>query len=205
MNEARRTPEFPATIARIVLTGFMGAGKTTVGALLAERLGWRFVDSDRVVETRTGMTIAEVFAERGEPAFRVLEAEAIREIAEGEDVVIGLGGGAVERAETRELLAGLADTLVVFLDARLETLVARCAGHEGGPARPVLLNLLDDQARLGERWSQRLPWYREAHMTIDTGELTPEAVAERIARRARESRGPREGAEKRRTSSGVSA
>src|ERR1700742_506775 len=101
---------FPGSVSRIVLTGFMGAGKTTVGALLARRLGWDFVDSDRIVESRAGCTVAQIFEREGEPAFREKEAAAVRDLAKGERVVIGLGGGALETPTTREFLALLPDT-----------------------------------------------------------------------------------------------
>ncbi|HEX4006237.1 MAG TPA: shikimate kinase [Acidobacteriaceae bacterium] len=163
----------PSTpIAGIILTGFMGAGKTTAGALLAERLRWRFVDSDGVVESRAGMSVAVIFARQGEAAFRDLEAEAIRETAQTEQVVLALGGGALERAQTRDFLAGLAAWRVVFLEAPLETLLSRCAGQEDGPVRPVLR----DRERLAERWAARLPWYRQAHVTVATEGRAPEAV-----------------------------
>jgi shikimate kinase len=173
---------FPANPSRIVLTGFMGAGKTTVGALLAERLGWDFFDSDFLVEARAAMTVADIFEKRGEAAFRELEAEVVREAGEPgseEQFVLALGGGALEMAATRDLLASLTDTLVVFLDAPLETMIARCAAYEEGPVRPVLA----DRVRLAERWSQRLPWYRQAHLTVETSEVSPEAVVDRILQR----------------------
>jgi shikimate kinase len=170
------TASFPANPSRIVLTGFMGAGKTTVGALLAERLGWDFVDSDRVVEARAGMAVAQIFERRGEPAFREAEAAAVREACGQSRLVLALGGGALEMAATRDFLAPLDDTLIIFLDAPLNTMIARCMAHEKGPIRPVLA----DHARLAERWNQRLPWYRQAHLTVDTGDLSPEAVVERI-------------------------
>ncbi len=164
----------PATIFSIVLTGFMGAGKTTVGELLAARLGWRFVDTDRMVEQRAGMTVGEIFEHCGEAAFREMEAAAIRETATGERLVLALGGGALERAETREFLAGLPGCRTVFLEAPLETLLSRCAQHSEGPVRPVLR----DRQRLTERWQARLPWYRRAHLTIATAKQTPQAVVD---------------------------
>jgi shikimate kinase len=170
---------FPANPSRIILTGFMGAGKTTVGTLLAERLGWDFVDSDRLVEAHAGVTVAEIFEKRGEAAFREMEAAAIRDTASADRMVVALGGGALEIAATRDLVAGLRDAVVIFLDAPLETLLARCAGHADGPVRPVLA----DRVRLAERWNTRLPWYRRAHITVDTAELSPEAVAECILQR----------------------
>ncbi|HTV82080.1 MAG TPA: shikimate kinase [Acidobacteriaceae bacterium] len=175
MSGHRASPGVP-TVSSIVLTGFMGAGKTTVGELLAARLGWRFVDTDRVVEERAGMTVGEIFESRGEAAFREMEAAAIRDTAAGGQLVLALGGGALERAETREFVAGLSRCRVIFLDAPLETLLARCAGHSGGPVRPVLRN---PQA-LADRWQARLPWYRQAHLTIPTAEGTPQAVVECI-------------------------
>ena len=167
-----------SSITGIVLTGFMGAGKTTVGALLAKRLGWAFVDSDRVVEGRAGMSVAEIFERHGEAAFRRMEADAVRETAGREHVVVALGGGALESAATREFLAALPRGRVVFLEAPLETLVGRCAGQPDAPVRPVLRN----RERLAARWQARLPLYREAHLIVATGDRTPAEVVDRIVR-----------------------
>jgi shikimate kinase len=179
---------FPANPSRIVLTGFMGAGKTTVGALLAERLGWDFVDSDRIVEARAAMTIADIFETRGEAAFRELEADAVRTACAEQQLVLALGGGAIETAATRAFLVSLTDTLVVFLEAPLDTMIARCAENTDGPVRPVLA----DSARPSDRWSQRLPWYRQAHLTVETGELSPDAVTESIMQRLEPGTGSRQ-------------
>ena len=88
----------------IVLVGFMGAGKTTVGRLLAARLGLPFTDSDQVIEERAGTPIRQIFADDGEPAFRELEHEVIADLLDGPDAVLALGGGAADRADTRDLL-----------------------------------------------------------------------------------------------------
>ncbi|MGB6132308.1 MAG: shikimate kinase [Acidobacteriaceae bacterium] len=175
MSGPRTTPALPG-LSRIVLTGFMGAGKTTVGALLADHLGWQFVDSDRIVEDRAGLTIAGIFTRHGETAFREMEAAAIRDAASGDRLVLALGGGALELLPTREFLASLPACRIVFLEAPLDTLLARCAAHNAGPVRPVL----QDRARLAERWQARLPLYRQAHLTISTAGLAPAAVAEQI-------------------------
>ena len=175
MSGPRTTPAIPG-LSRIVLTGFMGAGKTTVGALLAGRLGWQFVDTDRIVEARAGLTVATVFSQYGEPSFREMEASAIRDTATGDRLVLALGGGALEVPSTREFLQSLPACRIVFLEAPLDTLLARCAAHAAGPVRPVL----QDRGRLAERWQARLPLYRQAHLTVPTAGLTPEAVAEQV-------------------------
>ena len=166
----------PAKIERVLVTGFMGAGKTTVGRLLATRLGWDFADSDHLLEAETGQTIAALFEIHGEPAFRDLEAAAIRQSLTGDHLVLALGGGALERPETRDLLASLPNAVLIFLDAPLDLLVSRCSGQPNAPVRPVLA----DRARLQERWTARLPWYRQAHLTVNTEGCGPDEVARRI-------------------------
>ena len=166
----------PVTVRLIVLTGFMGAGKSTTGALLAQKLGWRFLDTDSVIEERTGVTIAQLFEECGEAAFRTFETETIRDNARGEHLILALGGGAVEAEATREVLAGLDNACIVFLDAPLEVMVARCLAQPAAAERPVLA----DRERLAQRLAARLPHYREAHLTIATLQLTPQAVADHI-------------------------
>ena len=164
------------SVSGIILTGFMGAGKTTAGALLAARLGWRFVDSDRVIEERAQRTIAGIFAAQGEAEFRALEAAVIRDLATSDKLVLALGGGALEEPSTRAFLRSLPDRRIVFLDAPFETLIGRCAAQENAPVRPVLR----DRERLADRWQRRLPLYREADLTIATAGLEPEAVVDSI-------------------------
>lgn len=157
---------------RIVLTGFMGAGKTTVGPLVADRLGWRFLDVDDVIESEARATIAELFARHGEPAFRQREQETIARILSDDAQVVALGGGAIEHAATRDLLLTTPGTLLVHLEVELATTLARCRGTED--LRPILA----DQANLASRYQRRLPLYRTAHISIPVDALTPEeAVA----------------------------
>ncbi len=163
---------------RIVLTGFMGSGKSTVGPLVAERLGWRFVDADDVIEEEAGCTIAELFRREGEARFRERERTAIARLAEGEGLVLALGGGAIEDATTRLLLEQAQETLLVHLKVELATTLKRCRGTEG--LRPVLA----DQVNLASRYSRRLPLYEIAHVAIDVDGLTPEEVAAAIVRAA---------------------
>jgi shikimate kinase len=161
-------------IRRIVLTGFMGSGKTTVGPLVARQLGWSFVDADDVIEADAGCTIAELFRRHGEPAFRDREHATIVRLAKQDALVLALGGGAIEREMTRELLLKAPGTLLIHLEVELATTLARCRGTEH--TRPVLA----DQANLADRYGRRLPLYRTAHISIAVDALTPDQVAEAI-------------------------
>ncbi len=173
-------PAPPIPPRRIVLTGFMGSGKSTAGPLLARRLGWRFVDVDDVIEAEAGLPIVELFAREGEAAFRQREHAVIARLAVGDGLVLALGGGAIEHAATRALLLAPhpAGTLLVHLEVDLETTLARCRGTEH--LRPILA----DSANLTARYARRLPLYRTAHLTIRADSLTPEETAEAIARAA---------------------
>jgi shikimate kinase len=160
---------------RIVLTGFMGSGKSTVGPLLAARLGWRFVDADDVIEAEAGCSIPEIFRRHGEPGFRAREHAAIARLAAEDKLVLALGGGAIETEATRELLLGEPATLLVHLEVELATTLQRCRGTEGN--RPILA----DQANLASRYQRRLPLYRTAHVSIAVDRLTPQEAAEAVA------------------------
>ncbi len=159
---------------RIVLTGFMGSGKSTVGPLIARRLGWRFIDVDDVIEADAGMKIADIFAQKGEAAFRAQEQATIARLAKEDDLVLALGGGAIESEPTRTLLLQSPGTLLVHLEVELATTLLRCGGTEG--SRPVLA----DRANLEARYTRRLPLYRTAHVSIVVDRLTPAQVASAI-------------------------
>ena len=161
-------------IHRIVLTGFMGSGKSTVGPLLAARLGWQFLDADDLIVAAIGMPIHQFFALHGEPAFRQHEQEAIARLIAQDSLVLALGGGAIEASATRDLLLASPGTLLVYLEATLETSLARCSGAEN--TRPVLA----DTANLRARYEKRLPLYRMAHVSIAVDTLTPQEVAQAI-------------------------
>jgi shikimate kinase len=163
---------------RIVLTGFMGSGKSTVGPLVAAQLGWRFVDVDDLIEAEAGCTIAELFVRHGEAAFRDREHATIARLSADDGLVLALGGGAIERAETRELLLTSPGTLLAHLEVELATTLKRCGGTEH--TRPILA----DQANLASRYARRLPLYRMAHVSIVVDTLTPEQAASEILRAA---------------------
>lgn len=161
-------------LRRIVLTGFMGSGKSTVGPLIAARLGWRFVDVDDVIEEEAGAAIADIFAQYGEADFRDREHATIASLASADHLVMALGGGAIERADTRELLLNATGTLLVHLEVGLQTTFDRCQGTEH--SRPVLA----DQANLTARYQRRLPLYRTAHITIRADDKTPKQVSDAV-------------------------
>jgi len=128
-----------APVRRVVLTGFMGSGKSTVGPLLAARLGWRFIDADDVIVADAGIPIAEFFARHGEPAFREREHATIARLAHEHYLVLALGGGAIETEPTRHLLLNSPGTLLVHLDVKLETTLHRTA-HISIPADDITPN-----------------------------------------------------------------
>lgn len=168
----------------VVLTGFMGAGKSTVGRLLATQLGWKFLDLDQEIERATGQSIAALFAEHGEAAFREQEENALRRLIEEhhgqrQPLVLALGGGALESARTRAYLATREEILMVYLAAPLQLLIERCLAQTHAATRPVLA----DREQLTARWERRLPHYEAADLRIDTVDATPEKIAAKIAAR----------------------
>jgi shikimate kinase len=158
---------------RVVLVGAMGAGKTTVGALLAEKWSVGLRDTDADVEVAAGRTVADVFVEQGEPHFRALEREAVRRALAEHDGVLALGGGAVLAEETRDLLRG---HTVVFLDVDL----ADAAKRVGlGSSRPLLLGNV--RGTLRTLLAERRPVYLSvATHRVDTSGRTPQEVADQV-------------------------
>jgi shikimate kinase len=173
-SHSKSEEAIPSRPRRIVLTGFMGSGKSTVGPRLARRLGWSFVDVDDVIAAEAGCSIPEIFTREGEMAFRSLEHATIKELSVGEALVLALGGGAIELVATRLLLLSQRGTLLVHLEVELDTTLARCRGTEH--LRPILA----DGANLADRYARRLPLYRMAHVSIPVDSLTPDEVVEAI-------------------------
>jgi len=161
----------------IVLVGFMGAGKTTVGRLLADRLRRPFTDLDDLVRARDGRSIPEIFRADGEPYFRQLESECLREILKSTQArVLAVGGGAFAEAESAAAVRKAGAT-VVFLDAEVGELLRRCAAEAG--ERP----LLRDPNQFCQLYESRRQAYMAADVRVETGSLAPSQVAEEILRR----------------------
>jgi len=158
----------------IVLIGFMGTGKTTVGKLLAKRLNYGFYDSDDVIEERTAVTIPKFFAERGEQSFRKIEQQVISELLNQEKIVLATGGGAILHSES--FAAMKEKGVVIALEASIETLWARLQDCTQRP----LLQGNNPKEKLNELYSFRYSLYHQAHHVVTVDKKTPEQVVDEI-------------------------
>ncbi len=158
----------------IVLTGFMGTGKTEVGRELARVLGWRVIDVDDEIVKAQGMSINEIFGRFGEQAFRDMETEMIKEVSQNRNVIISTGGGAVLRQENMDILKDKG--VVVCLDAAPETIFRRTSRNNERP----LLKVENPLGRIRELLEARRPFYQKADITIDTDDKNPLRIAEEI-------------------------
>ena len=155
---------------RIYLTGFMGSGKSTVGPILANVLGYAFVDLDEAVAGRAGKPVSRIFAEEGEAAFRALEAALLRETAARDHMVYALGGGAL--AAEANLRWALEHGIVVYLRVSLDALIRRL--RRGRIARPLLLDAAGQplstvalREKIQAMMDRRAPFYERAHIIVD--------------------------------------
>lgn len=178
MSDAvRAVVAIPGGRAQIHLAGFMGSGKSTVGRLLARHLLWNFLDLDGVVERHEGRSVARIFSESGEAAFRDSERHVLRQLVSKPSTVVALGGGTLIDADNQA--RSRRHAALVWLRCPLEVLEARCARHARdaryeGPAakRP----LWGDLAALQQRYDERLPGYEAAEFVVDADDEA-EAVA----------------------------
>lgn len=169
---------FRVPVTGIFLVGFMGTGKTSVGRVLAEILGWTFIDLDHHIEGQEGLTIAEIFQRHGERGFRDREHRALRkmisELKQGQSRVVALGGGAFVQNENAELLAST-DMPTVFLDTPVDELWERCLAL-GEPERP----LRGDPVAFRALHEKRLPQYMRATIRVETVRKDIEQIAKEI-------------------------
>ncbi|HEV2326818.1 MAG TPA: shikimate kinase [Terracidiphilus sp.] len=167
-------------VERVILTGFMGAGKSTAGHLLARLTGWKFLDLDAHMERTTGASARELFARLGESGFRQLESETFAAALKRSNTILAPGGAVIDRVENQIALAGSTSRLVVFLDAPFRTLIERCVEQErmgGATYRPLLHQTAVAHARYEAR---RLLYARHAQLTMDVGAKSPQEVARLI-------------------------
>ena len=162
---------------RIYLTGFMGCGKSTVGACLAELLGWAFVDLDREIVARTGQSVAQIFAQRGEREFRRLEKAVLQGTFGQDSMVVATGGGTIAQPGALDLMRGKGK--VVWLELSFDDLLARLTEEES-EMRPLWGTVEEARAL----YRRRLTFYRRAdlHLLLAADD-DPQAVAERIIER----------------------
>jgi shikimate kinase len=163
-------------MTNIVLVGFMGTGKTVVGRYLAERLGKEFIETDDIIEQREGVSIKEIFEKKGEPYFRDVEKEVVREVSQREGVVISAGGGAIINDENFKNLKK--NSVIICLEASPEVILKRTKGNICRP----LLNVLDPRKRIEELLQKRAPYYKKADFCINTDNLSVEEIAEKIGK-----------------------
>jgi len=155
----------------LVLVGMMGAGKTTVGRRLANRLGRHFIDSDEEIETAAGMTIEDIFATHGEADFRAGEVRVIARLLKDNNIVLGTGGGAFINAETRALVKS--EAISVWIKADFELLFARVSRRSNRP----LLKTPNPRETLKALIDARYPTYAEADVTIVSTDVPQDQVA----------------------------
>ncbi len=158
------------------LVGFMASGKSTIGPELAGRLGWKFVDLDAGIELRERKSVPEIFREQGEAGFRRAEMAALEEFTSGlkQNSVVALGGGAFTQERNRELLRNWP---TIFLNAPVEELWRR--SQEDGIERP----LRRDRAQFSRLYAERLPFYQQATITVETEGKNTSSICDEIERR----------------------
>ncbi len=169
-------PVLDETSGNIFLVGMMGAGKTTVGRLLANFLEKKFYDSDREIQKRTGVSIPLIFEIEGEAGFRKRETEMLSELVKPGNIVLATGGGAVLSAENREMLKR--SGTVIYLRATIDDLWRRTRHDKNRP----LLQTQDPRTKLTELYAQRDPLYREtAHIIVESGKRSARHLAQLLA------------------------
>lgn len=162
----------------IFLIGYRGTGKTTVARLLALRLGCDWVDADVEIELRAGKSIAAIFVDDGEPAFRDLESQVVADLAKRSDTVVALGGGAVMHDDNRRAISG---GTAIWLKAPAATILERLAADPATPEQRPNLTTRGGEAEVIELLAQREPIYRQcANLEVDTEGKEPAAVADEI-------------------------
>ncbi|HHU76977.1 MAG TPA: shikimate kinase [Firmicutes bacterium] len=165
--------------ANIFLTGFMGAGKTSVGKQLATKLGIDFYDTDDIIATAAGMSISKMFSTRGEPFFRRAESELLKMLGGKSpgSCIISTGGGAVLKKENRAAMRK--NGIIIFLQVTPQEIARRISGDKGRPPRPLLMTA-DPMKSIEDLLEKRRQFYNEADLVIESSELTIDETVNRI-------------------------
>lgn len=177
------------TSTHLFLCGFMGTGKSTLGRYLARLLNMDFWDLDRVIETQTGYSIAEIFESEGEDGFRQRERQVLEEMFKRPSAVVALGGGTLQNQQMIDEIRK--NGLLVFIETPISTILGRIMRNR---QRPLLLDEKGNlkkrsvlESEVKERYRSRLPHYRQAHLTFKPDEHdNPEAAAKKLAQSIRE-------------------
>jgi shikimate kinase len=166
----------------LLLIGYRGSGKSSIGRLLADRLKMPLVDTDELIVQRAGMDIAKIFSQHGEQKFRDLETQVLRESLQRDGQVLSLGGGAVVRDENRQAIQAHPKNRIFYLHCDAAILHERIAAdHKTAAHRPALSPFAGAIAEVEHLLAQRLPWYRQVMShEIDVSHLTVQQAAERI-------------------------
>ena len=158
----------------VYLVGFMGAGKTAVGRILADKINKEFIEMDDIIEADEGRSIVDIFAQQGEAYFRRCEKKLLNDLSARKDLIIGCGGGLVCDSENLEILR---DTGLVFC---LKVSALTAYGRTRHQTHRPILNVDNPLRIIEELLSKRAPCYDQAHYSIDTDGISPDAVADKI-------------------------
>lgn len=174
-------------IERIYLNGFMASGKSTLGPILANTLGWEFADIDRLLEKAENMRVTEIFDKKGEEYFRMREAEVLREIGRTTRIVISLGGGTAINEENLKFI--METGFVIFLRASSKSIFARLRRKLDRPMfRDLVLRGAPEEEfmeRIQSMLHERMPYYLKSHLTLDTDSLRIGDTIDKIQRLVR--------------------
>jgi len=154
----------------IILTGFMGTGKTYIGKLLAHRLKYKYIDTDEIIEHQTGMKIKDIFEKYGETYFRDLETKVVKKVSKLNNCVIATGGGIVLRKENMDELEK--NGFIVNLKAKPETIYKRIKNNTDRP----LLNKPDPKKEIQKLLKIRKPYYERCNLSVETDKESPEEI-----------------------------
>jgi len=165
----------------IVLIGFMGTGKTTIGKLLSEKLSFPFFDTDKIIEQNTDMSIPQLFEKVGEKEFRNYETEVVKLLSDTEGCVISCGGGIVLNKTNMDLLSK--NGIIVYLNANVDTILKRIVGDKN---RPIIAAMENPKDEIEKLFNKRKQFYQRYNFSFDVDDLTPDTIVTNIINTVKE-------------------